>query len=374
MTKRISRNFSIVPSGHHKGAGEQRNKNVPDDSGVITFTSSLYFLYNNKEKKLKTKTPQSFLLGVLNCDTGLDPVKKRLNFYGWFGKASQNNPSKKFTEGDVETIFLFGGKVTKYESSKLDRFVASVERRLGDEKANAKNHRQSEKYQEALEIAKNTQIIVTAKFDNQYFSVDDEDPTRASISLGYVSFHTGRKPALQNLDPADSDEMIELTIGDKTFKGDPAETASVALSTTRSYLKDFGGSDKQNLSMYTRKEDGGQFWACTVQTFKPEELSEEFYRNFEQEMIDKILEQNYVRFSMNIKSPVDIDKIRGVEKNGDSISGNAVLVVNGQILCEDDGSSMIQFYESEPNEDGEVFKSVTFRIRQGTIYTQKLLK
>ena len=94
MVNKISRNFSIVPSGHHKGAGQAKDKNVPDDSGIITFTSSLGFLYRNKEARAKTNKAGSYLLGVLNCEKGLDSVKKRLNFYGWFGKASQNNPDK----------------------------------------------------------------------------------------------------------------------------------------------------------------------------------------------------------------------------------------------------------------------------------------
>ena len=167
MANKISRNFSIVPSGHHKGAGQAKDKNVPDDSGIITFTSSLGFLYRNKEARAKTNKSGSYLLGVLNCEKGLDSVKKRLNFYGWFGKAAQNNPDKKFTDFDVTSIFIFGGKVTKYESAKLDKYITMLERHLGDENATVKNHRQSPKYKEALKEAENSQIIVTAKFDNQ---------------------------------------------------------------------------------------------------------------------------------------------------------------------------------------------------------------
>ena len=49
MAKQVSRNWSIVPTGSHKGAGENKNKNLPDDSGYITFTSSLGFLYKQKK-------------------------------------------------------------------------------------------------------------------------------------------------------------------------------------------------------------------------------------------------------------------------------------------------------------------------------------
>ena len=104
-------------------------------------------------------------------------------------------------------------------------------------------------------------------------------------------------------------------------------------------------------------------------SFDVSELPTDFFLNFSQEMIDKILEQDRVRFTMTFKSGQDIDKILNVDKVGD-----AILVVNGQINCEfDEESKRIQFYESEPNEDGEVYKTVTFQINQGTLYTQKLL-
>lgn len=369
MANKISRNFSIVPSGHHKGAGQAKDKNVPDDSGIITFTSSLGFLYRNKEARAKTNKSGSYLLGVLNCEKGLDSVKKRLNFYGWFGKAAQNNPDKKFTDFDVTSIFLFGGKVTKYESAKLDKYITMLERHLGDENATVKNHRQSPKYKEALKEAENSQIIVTAKFDNQYFSVDDNDETRASISLGYVTFNTGKKPIVTNLEPSDSDKLVDLLIRDVEKKGDPAEKASVAFSVTRTFLKNFGGSDKDNLRMFTSSKDNAQFWSATMGSFDVSELPTDFFLNFSQEMIEEILEQDRVRFTMTFKSGQDIDKILNVDKVGD-----AILVVNGQINCEfDEDNKRIQFYESEPNEDGEVYKTVTFQINQGTLYTQKLL-
>ena len=244
-----------------------------------------------------------------------------------------------------------------------------LERHLGDENATVKNHRQSPKYKEALKEAENSQIIVTAKFDNQYFSVDDNDETRASISLGYVTFNTGKKPIVTNLEPSDSDKLVDLVIRDVEKKGDPAEKASVAFSVTRSYLKNFGGSDKDNLRMFTSSKDNAQFWSATMGSYEVSELPTDFFLNFSQEMIDKILEQDRVRFSMTFKSGQDIDKILNVDKVGD-----AILVVNGQINCEfDEDSKRIQFYESEPNEDGEIFKTVTFQINQGTLYTQKLL-
>ena len=117
---------------------------------------------------------------------------------------------------------------------------------------------------EALKEAENSQIIVTAKFDNQYFSVDDNDETRASISLGYVTFNTGKKPIITNLEPSDSDKLVDLVVRDVEKKGDPAEKASVAFSVTRSFLKNFGGSDKDNLRMFTSSKDNAQFWSATM--------------------------------------------------------------------------------------------------------------
>ena len=163
--------------------------------------------------------------------------------------------------------------------------------------------------------------------------------------------------------------MVDLLIRDVEKKGDPAEKASVAFSVTRSFLKNFGGSDKDNLRMFTSSKDNAQFWSATMGSFDVSELPTDFFLNFSQEMIDKILEQDRVRFTMTFKSGQDIDKILNVDKVGD-----AILVVNGQINCEfDEDSKRVQFYESEPNEDGEVYKTVTFQINQGTLYTQKLL-
>ena len=53
MTKSISRQFAMVAEGNHRGAGDLKNKNVPDGTGNITLSSSVAFLYRNKEKMLK---------------------------------------------------------------------------------------------------------------------------------------------------------------------------------------------------------------------------------------------------------------------------------------------------------------------------------
>ena len=77
------------------------------------------------------------------------------------------------------------------------------------------------------------------------------------------------------------------------------------------------------------------------EVFDVSELPTDFFLNFSQEMIDKILEQDRVRFTMTFKSGQDIDKILNVDKVGD-----AILVVNGQINCEfDEDSKRIQFYD-----------------------------
>ena len=122
--------------------------------------------------------------------------------------------------------------------------------------------------------------------------------------------------------------------------------------------------------MFTSSKDNAQFWSATMGSFDGVRIANRFSSSiFLKKMIDKILEQDRVRFTMTFKSGQDIDKILNVDKVGD-----AILVVNGQINCEfDEDNKRIQFYESEPNEDGEVYKTVTFQINQGTLYTQKLL-
>ena len=81
-----------------------------------------------------------------------------------------------------------------------------------------------------------------------------------------------------------------------------------------------------------------------------------------------MLEQDYIRFSTTLKSAQDIDSILNLDENGD-----AMVVVTGQIQGEDDGSSGLQFYTSEPDEDGRIDKTATFKVRQQTIYTAKRL-
>lgn len=365
MAKQVSRNWSIVPTGSHKGAGENKNKNLPDDSGYITFTSSLGFLYKQKENAAKKKKPNSYLLGVLSCGEGFDSVKKRLNFYGLFGKASQNSPSKSFKLDELTKLFLFGGKVTTFQSNRLNEFMAAIERSLGDEKATAKNHRNSPKFEEALNRAEFTQIIVQAKFDSQYFSISEDDETIGSLSLGYVVFGTGKKPMIANLDPSDSDDLVELTIEDETVKGDPIERGAVSFSATRSYLKNYNGSEYANLRMY--KKDDQSFWAVTLGSFETSSLTADFFKSFDQETIDKIKECDYVKFSGILKSELDIDRILNVDSVGD-----AVVVVTGTISVDKDDKSL-RFHESEPNSEGKTFKSAIFKVRQTTIYTQKLL-
>lgn len=365
MVKQVSRNWSVVPTGTHKGAGENKNKNLPDDSGYITFTSSLGFLYKQKENAAKKKKPNSYLLGVLSCGDGYDSVKKRLNFYGLFGKSSQNSPSKGFKHGKLTKLFLFGGKVTTFQSNRLNEFMAAIERSLGDENATAKNHRNSPKYEEALKRAEFTQIIVQAKFDSQYFSIDEEDESIGSLSLGYVVFATGKKPVVANLDPSDSDDLVDVIIDEKDVKADPIDKGAVSFSATRSYLKNYNGSEFANLRMI--KKDDQSFWAVTLGSFETASLTEDFFKFFDQETIDKIKETDYVKFSGIIKSEMDIDRILNVDNYGD-----AILVVTGAISVDEDDNSL-RFHASEPNSEGKTFKSAIFKVRQSTIYTQKLL-
>ena len=115
------------------------------------------------------------------------------------------------------------------------------------------------------------------------------------------------------------------------------------------------------------KKDDQSFWAVTLGSFETSSLSEDFFKFFDQETIDKIKETDYVKFSGIIKSEMDIDRILNVDNYGD-----AILVVTGAISVDEDDNSL-RFHESEPNSEGKTFKSAIFKVRQSTIYTQKLL-
>ena len=370
MTKSISRQFAMVAEGNHRGAGDLKNKNVPDGTGNITLSSSVAFLYRNKEKMLKDKK-KSMLLSVLNGDKGLnDGVKNRLNSYGLFGKQSQHNPAKKFAYPDVETIFVYGSNITGYENNKLDDFIASIERSLGDTSATGKTHKTSPKYKEALEKAETMSVMVVGHYDEGFFSENEDDETIASLSLGYVKFGTGRQPIFSSFErPAGKDGLVESEWFGKKSKDYVFDSeGSVSLVTTRGFLNNFNGSGYENLRNHKNEDDGSSFWAVVVADYKPEDLSESVMASFSQETLNALKDVDKIRISyvMGERDTALIDSILTVKENGD-----AVLGFTGLIEDDIEDSKRIDFYTTQPDEEGNVRKYATLKARRGTFYTIK---
>lgn len=368
--KNISRQFAMVADGLHRGAGILKNKNIPDGSGNITMASSLGFLYRNKEKMLTSKKT-SMLLSVLNAEKGLDSVKRRLNSYGLFGKQSQNNPEKKFTYQDVETIFVYGANISKYQAGKLDDIIAALERSLGDTEATAQNHKKSPKYKEALDKAETMSILVVGHYDESFFSQNEDDDSIASLSLGYVEFGTGRIPIVSSFEhPTGKDALVEAEWFGKKAKDYILDTeGSISLVTTRSYLKDFKGSEFSNLRSFPTKDDPKKsFWSVIVADFTPEELPAEFAVSFSEETRKEMMDATKVRIQY-VPTERDtriIEDVLASDKKGD-----AVVCFSGFIEDDIEDYKRIDIYKSEPDEEGQVKKYVTIKVRRGTFFTIK---
>lgn len=364
----VSYNFALVPDGHHRGAGEMANKTVPDGSGNITFTTSLAFLYDKAEKMKKAKK-KSMLLGVLNANAGFDGVKKRLNSYGLFGKKTQNN-SKKFDADEMRHIFLWGQNINGYESSKIYNAMAAVERFLGDEKATFRNIKTSPKYQEALKFAETANLLVVAHYDESFFNEDEENPENYTLSLGYVKFST-KMPIISSFEHPTKDGLKEIEWnGEKASDYKMDNEGSISLITTRSYLKNYNGSEYQNLKNLTNKSDETQkFWLANLTSYTKEEFPAELAASFSDETLEELKTSDRIVFSY-IFGKYDTKTIDEILKADDQ---NAKIVFTG--LIEDDASNdkRISFYETEPDDQGKTSKIATIRLRQGTFFTQKLI-
>lgn len=362
QTTSISHNFSLVADGHHRGAGVNKNKNIADGSGNLTFSSSLYFLFDKKEK-MQAAGKSSMLLGVLNSRPGLDPLKKRLNSYGLFGKKIQNDPSK-FDLDEVTTIFLWGQNITEFQARKIDDSIIALEKYLGDASANSNNFKQSPKFQEALNMAKTSNVLVVAHYDESFFNVNDDDPTSASLSMGYVSFGTGRLPIISSFD---KDELTEVTINGKEYKEFALNPqGSISFVTTRSYLKAYPGG-KQNLKLI--KTDKDSFWSANLLTLKKDQLTPEFLSHFSQETIELMQSADFINFNYVFGQfdQRNIDNIVNLTPETD-----ATMVFTGLIEDDIEDSKRVNVYEKQ--DGNKTTKSVTFRLRQGTFFTQRLAK
>lgn len=380
MTKQsISYNYAMVASALHRGAGVHKNKNVPDGSGNMTFSSSLAFLYEKKEKMLAAKK-KSMLLGVLNGmegDLQTDPLKKRLNSYGFFGKKIQNNP-KKFEHDELKTIYLWGQNMSGFETKKIDESIIAIIHHLGDKEADFKNFRKSAKFSEAMEIAKTSYMLVVAAYDESFLTIgeddgDDEapnDPTAATLSMAYVKFGTGRKPIISSFErPTGEEGLVEATWFDKTAKDYVLDTnGTVSLTTTRGYLYDFNGDGSyKNTKNIPKKDDSGQsFWTVKLASMKPEDLPVEVAASFSEEILEDMKDAEYISFDY-VYSDHDtkiLEDVLAVDAKGD-----AVIVFTGEIDGDIDNGIR---YVSSKTDDGK--KYISLRIRRGTFYTQKLIK
>lgn len=362
----VSRNFAFCAEGNHKGSGLYKNKNIPDSIGNITFTSSLYFLYDKKNKMIKDKK-KSMMLGVLTCDKGLCPVKKRFAYYGVFGKKLQNNPNQKFPYDDLEQIFLWGQNLSFEETNKLDEYIAVIERKLGDENATAKNHQNSPRYKEALELAKKANILVVCGYDDSFFAEQEDDNTKANFSLAYVKFGTGSVPIISSFERGSKDSLTEVIVNNEKYTNyvlSPEGTISLAVS--KSYLKNFGGSEYANL--INRESSQGNFWTVKLKSYKRDEVPVDFIKYFTQEIIDKINDVDYINLEYTLTSSDSRLLQELLEKE---IKQDAILAFTGSIVADLDDTTRTVIFESK-NE--KKTKTLSFKIRRGTFYTLKLIK
>lgn len=370
-TVKKSYNFALNPDGHHRGAGDKKDKNVADGSGNITFSSSLFFLYDKAEAMLKDKK-KSMLLGILHMEKGYDGVKKRLNSYGLFGKKIQNN-AKKFDMDEVENIFLWGQNITSFQVNKIFGAIAAIERYLGDDNANFKNFRKSEKFEDALEMAKTMYMLVIAHYDDSYLNEDENDETRATLSLGYVKFSTGRVPeiaAFEHSTGKDSINEVEWN-GQKASDYMLDDEGSISFVTTRSYLKDYKGSDNQNLKLLSNRENPDQtFWTANLFSFTPEEIPASFAASFSEEIREEMKKSTRIVFNYVFGQfdERNINSILNYETDGD-----AKVVFSGNISQDISNPKRVNIYKGVNDETQEEYQIFTFRLRQGTFYTQKLI-
>lgn len=369
----ISHNFGFVSNGHHRGSGLQRNKTIPDGSGNMTFSTSLEFLYKQKrelEKRQKTNPKnKSMLLGVLNTEPGMDTLKKRFNAFGLFGKKAQNDPSK-IDGTDFEQVFLWGQNITKVQLTNIDKSMAALCRYVGDDSATQWNYERSKYLDEALKLANTTFMIVVAAYDESYFNINEDDPTKASLSMGYVKIGTGRKPIISSFERPMKDGLIRAEWFGNSFMDYLLDTdGSISLMTTRSYLANYEGSKEANLKwIETSNSDDGGFWSVQLAGFKPEDIPAEVIASFPEEVIEELKDAYQVQFSYVMgrnddKTLSDVLNLAG-KKEG---SRDAIMVFTGRI-----DTDKMRINEYKP-EKGDVRKYVSFDLKQGTFYNQKYL-
>lgn len=369
----ISHNFGFVPNGHHRGSGKQRNKTVPDGSGNMTFSTSLEFLYNQKvaleERQKNNKENKSMLLGVLNSESGLDTLKKRFNAFGIFGKKAQNDPSK-IDETEFEQVFLWGQNMTKVQLRNIDKSMSALCRHLGDPKATQHNYEKSTKFKEAFDLAKTTFMLVVAAYDESFFSVNEDDPKKATLSMGYVKIGTGRKPIISSFERPMQEGLVEVEWNGGKYMDyllDP--DGSISVMTTRSYLANYEGTNAANLKwIETKNSDDGGFWAVQIAGLRPDDIPVELVASFPEETIAEFKDAYQIQFSY-VMGRSDEKTLSDVLKLSNKEDGarDAVMVFTGKIDID-----RMRINEYEPD-NGDKRKYVTFDLKQGTFYNQKFI-
>ena len=367
----ISRNFAMVPEGTRRGNGDKKGLNIPEPVGNMTLTVPLDFLFRQREK-MAARKGKSMLLNIFTGVEGeLDPMKKRLLSYGLFGKQAQTN-AKKFNDHQVGHFFVWGQNMTGYEIRKIDQAMAALCRALGDETADERNFRNSDKLQAALNEAKGFNFVVVGRYEDAFVGVDEEDDTKGFINLGYVKFGTGRVPTISAFDRPQKDGLVELEMDGKKYMDYVLDTdGSFSVITTRSYLKDFatGGGDAQNLKLLTRKSDGNQFWVVQVASYTREQLPGDFFASFSGDTLELLKSADRISFEYGLKDTDSrvIDDILAVNNGG----RDAQIAFTGMIS---DDESRIRVYDTEPDpETGKVRRYVTMKLIRGTFFTTRLL-
>lgn len=361
----------MVAEGTRRGSGDKANKNIPETCGNMTLSVPLDFLFRQRESMTK-RGSKSILLSVLNGVGGeLDPMKKRLVDYGLFGKQPQTN-IKKFKDKQLEQLFVWGQNVSGFEIRKIDKMMAALCRALGDKSATDKNFRNSDQFAAAMNEAKVVNMIVVGRYDDAFVDVDDNNDTRGFINLAYVKFGTGKLPIISPFDHPTKDGLVESEIDGKKFRDYVLDTeGSFSITTTRSYLKDFGtgNADYQNLKMFERKSDGNKFWVAQVGSWSRDQLPGEFFASFAKDTQELLLTADRISFEYGLKDTDGriIDDVTAVGKGG----ADAQLVFSGLIA---DDESRIRVHTTDPDLDGNTKTYITIRLIRGTFYTQRVLK
>lgn len=367
MVKNISYAFALTSAGSRRGSQKRKGKNSPLGMGNMTFSTSLAFLFKQKELMHRNKH-KTMLLGVLNCDQGLDPVKKRFNFYGLFGLRSQSNPERNFEYGDITTIFLSGVRIPKYEQNKLDEAMAAIERKLGDTQATAKTVKKSAKLKDAYAEAGHRFMLVTASYDESFFTPLEDDETKAYLSMSYVTFGTGKLPMISPFDHQGKDSIVETDwYGKKAKDYVLAPDGTFSIAVTRQYLKNYGGKGRDNLISLNKKDGTGKFWLANLYSCKISDLPASVAVHFSKDCQELLKTCDYITFQ-NIfteSATKTIDQVLNVKD-----TGNAVLVFCGAIKGEDPEDIRINEYQ---NKEGKTVRNAQITLSRGTFYTQQLL-